>query len=148
MYSLCWQKLLVYLHSDYQRYTIAIPVLLMRRAVCIGVQITAWSLYTKNHRITEYSKSEGTHKDHWGQLLAPHRNTQFSNPMSESNVQMAIEFWQLRVMTTALGRLFCTQPPSVEEPFPNLLSDSRNVWMQPNVIFDWKVQYEPSTLVI
>ena len=59
-----------------------------------------------NHRITEQPKLEGTHKDHWVQLLAPHRTTQKSNYLSESSVQMLLELQQLGAMPTALGRLF------------------------------------------
>ena len=46
---------------------------------------------------TVYSESEETHEDHQLQLLAPHRTTQKSNPVSESVVQMLLELWLLEV---------------------------------------------------
>lgn len=42
----------------------------------------------------EYPKLEKTHKDHWVHLLAPHRTSQNTNPMSESIVQAFPELWQ------------------------------------------------------
>ena len=44
-------------------------------------------------RIVEYFELEGTHKDHQVQLLALHRTTQKSNPMSESTVQILWQVW-------------------------------------------------------
>lgn len=43
------------------------------------------------HRIIEYLELEGTHKDHRAGVLAPHRTTQDSNPVSETDVQ-TLEF--------------------------------------------------------
>lgn len=45
-----------------------------------------------SHRIIDYPKLEGTHKDHRVQLLAPHRTTQKSNSMCESAVQILLEY--------------------------------------------------------
>ena len=60
----------------------------------------------KYHKITEYPNLEGTLKDHWVQLQAPHRTTQNSNPVSESTVQALLEFWQPGAVPIALGRPF------------------------------------------
>ena len=57
------------------------------------------------HRIADYLTLEWTHKDRSVQLLAPHRATQKSDPLSENAVQMLLELWQLGAMTTALGSL-------------------------------------------
>lgn len=62
-------------------------------------------LAKQSHRIVEYPKSEGTHKDHQAQVLAPRRTTQKTDPVSESAVQMLLELWQLGVTTTAPGSL-------------------------------------------
>lgn len=40
----------------------------------------------KTYRIIEYPDSEGTHKEHWIQLLASQDTTQHSNPRSEGTV--------------------------------------------------------------
>jgi len=40
-----------------------------------------------NHRIIEYPKLEGTHKDYCVQLLAPHRITPKPDPMAVTIVQ-------------------------------------------------------------
>ena len=53
----------------------------------------------RNHRIIEYPKLEGTHKDHRVQLLAPHSTTQKSDHTTESVVQTLLELWQLGDMT-------------------------------------------------
>lgn len=37
---------------------------------------------------------KGTRRDHWVQLLAPHKNTQKSNCMAESIVQMFLKLQQ------------------------------------------------------
>jgi len=72
--------------------------------------------------IKEYPQLEGTHKDHWVQLLAPHSTTQNSNPMSESGVQTLLELQQLEAIPTALGSLFRAHHPLVQTlsltPFP------------------------------
>lgn len=47
-----------------------------------------------NCRITEYREVEGTNKDHWVQLLSPHRNTQNFNAISKSIVQTLREIQQ------------------------------------------------------
>lgn len=48
------------------------------------------------HRIIEYPKLEGSHKDHGVQFLALHSTTQKSNHVSETNVQTLLEFCQAR----------------------------------------------------
>ena len=65
----------------------------------------------------EYPELEGTHRDHWVQLLALHRTTQNSNPMPESGIQMLLEFWQLGTVPTALGSLFHVDHPLVKNLF-------------------------------
>ena len=72
---------------------------------------------TQNRRIMLYPKLEGTDKDHWVQLLGAHSTTQNSNPLSESTVQLLLEFQQLGAVTTALGSLFHAHLLSGEEPF-------------------------------
>lgn len=42
--------------------------------------------------VVEYPELEGTHKDLWVQLLALHRTTSDSSPMSENIVQTFLEF--------------------------------------------------------
>lgn len=44
------------------------------------------------HTIIQYSELEETHKDHRGQLHAPHSTIQKSDPMSEIAVQTLLEF--------------------------------------------------------
>ena len=44
----------------------------------------------KKKRIIEYLKLEGTQKDNQVQLLAPHRMTQNSNPMSENVILLEL----------------------------------------------------------
>jgi len=46
-------------------------------------------------RIIDYSKLEGTHKDHQFQFLAPHRTIKKSDHMHENVVQTILELWQL-----------------------------------------------------
>ena len=41
-----------------------------------------------------YRISQVTHKDNWVQFLTPHSNTPESDHVSESFVQMLLEFWQ------------------------------------------------------
>jgi len=73
----------------------------------ITQKFTSRSNYQKvNHRITEHPELERIHKDHWAQLLVPHRTAQNSNPMSESIVQMLSELWHLMAMTAALDGRF------------------------------------------
>jgi len=55
-----------------------------------------------NQRIV-YSESEETHEDHQLQLLAPHRTTQNTSPVSENIVQMFL----------------CPCPPHSVEELPN-----------------------------
>lgn len=62
--------------------------------------------------MTEYPKSEGTHKDHWDCLPALHWTTQKPDYVSKSIVQNLPEFQQhLRAMPIAQGNLFHAQPP-------------------------------------
>lgn len=51
----------------------------------------------QNHRIAEYLKLEGTHKDYKYQLRASRRATQNANPMSEGSIQTILEFCQFEV---------------------------------------------------
>jgi len=55
------------------------------------------------HRITEYPKLEGVHKDYQVHLLSPQRTTQNSNSMSEIILQVQLEF---KAVATALAGLF------------------------------------------
>jgi len=54
------------------------------------------------YRIIQYPQLEGTHKDHWVQLWAPHRTTQNPTPMPKSTVKMLLALQQLKPMPTAL----------------------------------------------
>lgn len=63
-------------------------------------------LFPSQNRIIEYLEWMGIHKDHWVQLLGPHRTTQSPNPMSESTVQMLLKLWQLKDMAVALRIMF------------------------------------------
>ena len=65
-----------------------------------------WFLLISFHRITEYPELEGSHKDHQVQHLAPCKTILNSNAMSESVVQMLLEFWQSGAVTAALVSLF------------------------------------------
>ena len=58
------------------------------------------------HRIIECLKLKGAHKDHQVQLLAPPGTTEKLNPMSESVIQILLEFWQLGAVPTACGSLY------------------------------------------
>lgn len=53
-------------------------------------------IFKEGLTITESPELEGTHKDRWVQLLARHRNTPKSDPMSESTVQTHLELQQAR----------------------------------------------------
>lgn len=75
------------------------------------------------HSIIKYPELEDTNKGHQIQDLAPQRTTQNSNHMSESTVQMLLDFWQLCTVTTALGNHF---------PVPNH-SLVKNLFLIPNL---------------
>jgi len=68
------------------------------------------------HRITdiECPEVEGTHNHHQVQLMAPHRTTQKSNPMTKSIVQTPLELQCHRAMATALSSLFHVHHPLVQ----------------------------------
>lgn len=57
------------------------------------------------HRITEYPKSNGTHKDHYVQPLGPSGTTQSSKHVSESIVQKLPKVQQLGAVPAALDSL-------------------------------------------
>ena len=56
-------------------------------------------------------------KDHWVQLLVPHRTIQHWNPMSESIVQKLFKLQKLEAMTTALGSMFHAHCQLVKNTF-------------------------------
>lgn len=72
-------------------------------------------LESQNHRFTAYSHRN--HEDHQIQLLASHRTTQKSKPMSESIIQMFLKLQQ----PGALRSLFHAHTPSAEGPDSFLL---------------------------
>ena len=59
----------------------------------------------ENNRLTEYLELEETHKDQV-KFLALQRNTQKSNPASESIVQTLLGLWQHGARPTALVSMF------------------------------------------
>lgn len=58
------------------------------------------------HRIIEYFKLKGAHKGHQVQLLGPPSSTEKLNPVSESVIEILIEFRELGVLPTARGSLY------------------------------------------
>jgi len=76
------------------------------------------------HRITENPKWEGIHKDHWVQLLPPHRTTQKSGRMSKCAVQMLHELCQAQCHNHfSKEAVPVPNHPLSEEPFPNIQPD-------------------------
>lgn len=75
-------------------------------------------MFSDKHTITEYLELEGTIRIIESvHLLAPQRTTQKSDHMSESIIQVLLELWQLRDVTTALGSLFHAHHPLVKNLF-------------------------------
>lgn len=91
---------LQYLHSEEEEKRSSQLMIL----TCLGVDLICKS----PHRISEYPKLDGTHKNQV-QLLVPCRTAQNSNIMSMSVVQMLLEFWQLGL---PCGDHSSAQPPS------------------------------------
>lgn len=85
-----------------------------------------------NKRIIEYPKSEWTHKDHWLQVLAPHRTIQNSNQMSESVVQTLLELQQVQRHDHFPGETVPVHNhPFGENPFPDTQCDIKQYqWEQ------------------
>lgn len=67
------------------------------------------------HTIIQYSELEETHKDHRGQLHAPHSTIQKSDPMSEIAVQTLLEFQHWGPCPPPCG---AAPLPNPQLPFP------------------------------
>lgn len=104
------------------------------------------------HSIIKYPELEETHKDHQIQDLAPQRTTQNSNHMSESTVQMLLDFWQFSTVTAALGNHFSVSNHSLVKNLfliPNLtLPDTASCCSLKSFCCQQKDQCCPSTPVM
>ena len=97
----------------------------------------------------EYTKLEETHKDHRVQLLAPHGNTQNSNPMSDSIVQMLLKLWQPGYECCIVGILFqCPATPWMNFFLtPNLTLLWHSSMPFPQVLLLWPERRDGHTLL-